>query len=210
MTHAWLGTPARLQPGPGVGAVTSTHLSTCSRSCPGLCLILFCASTLSISAALSPLMVTMTSPGRRSPAAAFPCSVTSVEKGRWDGPGDPPPVQCSIPGAAPAPQAHPAGMLPPAGISRAPTEQCQPLCQEGTTALETTPRNLAEPSPAQPSPGARGAPPAAITRPGPFPQSRIPQGQQTGSSPRSSPARPAPQRPSPARGTRGGLLPWRP
>lgn len=63
----------------------STHLSTCSRSCPGLCLILVCASTLSISAALSPLMVTMMSPGRRSPAAAFPCSITSM--GHGDGPG---------------------------------------------------------------------------------------------------------------------------
>lgn len=191
------------------------HLSTCSRSSPGLCLILFCASTLSISAALSPLMETMTSPGRRSPAAAFPCSITSEEKGtrgqshrdqshraagqRLRAPRAPPWPRSPLSRASPSPKSTP---NPPKSGPKSllPTASFYPWPSQ----------NGASPTVGYKGRGQTGPPtPPAPTHPvwgrRPFPQSANPRGGQTGSC--SSRAAPLSTRPAPRPG--GELLPWR-
>lgn len=191
------------------------HLSTCSRSSPGLCLILFCASTLSISAALSPLMETMTSPGRRSPAAAFPCSITSEEKGtrgqshrdqshraagqRLRAPRAPPRPRSPHSRAGPGPESTP---NPPKSGPKSllPTASFYPWPSQ----------NGASPTVGYKGRGQTGPPtPPAPTHPvwgrRPFPQSANPRGGQTGSC--SSRAAPLSTRPAPRPG--GELLPWR-
>lgn len=179
-TRGWGSSPRGDRTGdPGVRAATtrptthpSTHLSTCSWSCPRLCLILFCASTLSISAALSPLMVTMTSPGRRSPAAAFPCSVTSKEKGTW---GTSPLLSWSHP---PSLDPRHAGGKNRASLCAAFMHHRGPGTWSGTTSsvlsLNPTPLGRSHPprpcqSTARPSAGVcagEGAPKATATRDG--------------------------------------------
>lgn len=189
------------------------HLSTCSRSSPGLCLILFCASTLSISAALSPLMETMTSPGRRSPAAAFPCSITSEEKGD---------TGTKPPGSEP-PSSGAAALRPScASVAKVTTLQGRPRPQihpKSTQIWPQIPFTHSLPSPLvlpkqhQPHFGVQrtrtDGPPPAPTQPvwgrRPFPQSANPRGGQTGSC--SSRAAPLSTRPAPQPG--GELLPWR-
>lgn len=65
--------------GPGRGG-RKTYRSSCSRRGEALCRILLWASACSMLSALSPLMATMMSPGRRSAASALPRSVTYREE----------------------------------------------------------------------------------------------------------------------------------
>lgn len=109
--------------------------------------------------------------------------------------------------SAVVPKSHLAGMLPPTGVPPDPAKTAPaPLAPaRGDQGRGNNSRKVGA---ALPSPGATRAPAPSSPAVGPFPRSSIPQGQQTGSAPRSSPARRPPRRPgSPprCRGTHGGF-----